>query len=156
MTVRPDRPTRRFFLKSAGATIALPLLESLSPRARGAGIALGATPGAAAGYPRSGSAARPVRLVCVGNMLGFYPPAFFPKTAGRDFDLPPLLAPLAPHRADLTVFSGLDHGVKGGHFAIHAFLSGVRTVDAKGMPEGNISLDQRGPRPSAAPPGSRP
>src|SRR6185436_17436582 len=31
----------------------------------------------------------------------------------------------------------------GGHFAIHAFLSGVRNVDAKGMPEGNISLDQR-------------
>src|SRR6185503_4915269 len=44
---------------------------------------------------------------------------------------------------DFTLFSGLDHGVKGGHFAIHAFLSGVRNADAKGMPEGNITIDQR-------------
>jgi Protein of unknown function (DUF1552) len=137
MAAKPALANRRFFLKSAGATVALPLLESLSPRALRAGLALGASPGAPV------SAERPVRLVCVGNMLGFYAPAFFPKKAGADYDLPPLLEPLAAHRADLTVFSGLDHGVKGGHFAIHAFLSGVRTADAKGMPEGNISLDQR-------------
>jgi hypothetical protein len=41
------------------------------------------------------------------------------------------------------VFSHLDHGLKGGHRAVHAFLSGVKTADAKAMPEGNISLDQR-------------
>lgn len=137
MTPKPAVANRRFFLKSAGATVALPLLESLSPRVMRTGLALGASPGAAAG------GGRPVRLVCVGNMLGFYAPAFFPKKVGSDYDLAPTLQPLAKHRADLTVFSGLDHGVKGGHFAIHAFLSGVRTVDAKGMPEGNISLDQR-------------
>jgi hypothetical protein len=33
--------------------------------------------------------------------------------------------------------------VKGGHFAVHSYLSGVRSIDAKGMPEGNISIDQR-------------
>jgi hypothetical protein len=137
MAANPALSNRRFFLKSAGATVALPLLESLSPRALRAGLALGASPGAAV------TGDRPTRLVCVGNMLGFYGPAFFPKKAGPDYDLPPLLEPLAPHRPDVTVFSGLDHGVKGGHFAIHAFLSGIRTVDAKGMPEGNISLDQR-------------
>jgi hypothetical protein len=76
-------------------------------------------------------------------MLGFYPPAFFPKNTGRGYDLPVDLEALKPHQNDLTLFSGLDHGIKGGHFAIHAFLSGVRNADAKGMPEGNITIDQR-------------
>lgn len=125
---------RRFFLKSAGVTIALPMLESLSQRVLGAGAAIGAT---------TTSALRPKRLVCVGNALGFYQPEFFPKTAGTEYELPRLLKPLAEHRRDLTLFSGLDHGVKGGHFAIHAFLSGVLTMDAKSMPEGNITIDQR-------------
>ncbi len=137
MTIHPSRAHRRFFLKSVSVTIALPLLESLSPRALRAGLALEAREGAAVG------AGRPTRMVCVGNMLGFYPPAFFPTTAGKGYDLPLLLRPLEPHRADLTVFSGLDHRLKGGHFAIHAFLSGVRSAEAKGMPEGNITLDQR-------------
>ncbi len=128
---------RRFFLRSAGVTLALPLLESLSHRVLGAGLAVGSQAGAAVG------AARPRRMVCIGNALGFYPPAFFPKSAGRDYDLPHLLEPLVSHRRDFTLFSGLDHGVRGGHFAVHSFLSGVRTVDAKAMPEGNISLDQR-------------
>jgi hypothetical protein len=88
-------------------------------------------------------ATRPRRMVCIGNMLGFHPPAFFPKNTGRNYDLPVDLEALQPHQNDLTLFSGLDHGVKGGHFAIHAFLSGVRNADAKGMPEGCITLDQR-------------
>ncbi|MBI4909159.1 MAG: DUF1552 domain-containing protein [Acidobacteria bacterium] len=82
-------------------------------------------------------------MVCIGNAFGFYQPMFFPKATGAAYDLPMLLQPLEAHRKDITVFSGLDHGVKGGHFAVHSFLSGVRNADAKGMPEGNISLDQR-------------
>jgi len=128
---------RRFFLRSAGVTLALPLLESLRQRVPGTGLAVGAGAGPAVG------AARPVRMVCIGNALGFYPPAFFPRNAGRDYDVPHLLEPLAPHRRDFTLFSGLDHGVRGGHFTVQSFLSGVRSVDAKSMPEGNISVDQR-------------
>ena len=82
-------------------------------------------------------------MVLIGNAFGFYPPSFFPQRTGKDYDLPLLLEPIAPHRQDLTLFSGLDHGVKGGHFAVHSYLSGVRSIDAKGMPEGNISIDQR-------------
>jgi hypothetical protein len=137
----PTTPThvvnRRFFLRAAGVTLALPLLESLSPRVLGAGFGVGSKAGAAVG------ARRPTRMVCIGNMLGFYQPEFFPKKTGRGYDLPSLLQPLAPHQDAFTLYSGLDHGVKGGHFAIHSYLSGVRQVDAKGMPEGNISLDQR-------------
>jgi hypothetical protein len=137
MNHRPNQPNRRHFLRSAGVTLALPLLESLSRRVLGAGLAVGSKAGAAVG------AARPARMVCVGNMLGFYQPEFFPQGTGRGYELPSLLQPLAPHQNDFTLFSGLDHGLKGGHFAIHAFLSGVRSGDAKGMPEGNITVDQR-------------
>jgi hypothetical protein len=133
----PHVVNRRFFLRATGITLALPLLESLSTRVLGAGIAVGSKSGKAVG------ATRPTRMVCVGNMLGFYQPEFFPKSTGRNYELPSLLQPLAPHRDSFTLYSGLDHGVKGGHFAIHSYLSGVRQVDAKGMPEGNISLDQR-------------
>lgn len=128
---------RRFFLRAAGVSLALPLLESLSPRVLGAGLAVGSRAGAAVG------ARRPTRLVSIANMYGFYLPEFIPKQTGRDYELSMLLQSLAPHQKELTVFSGLDHGIKGGHYAIHSFLSGVRTMDAKGMPEGNISIDQR-------------
>jgi hypothetical protein len=86
---------------------------------------------------------RPMRLVCIGNALGFYPPAFWPTKTGREYDLPKLLQPMAEHQRDFTLFQGLDHGHKGGHFSIHSYLSGVRTMDAKGMPDGNITIDQR-------------
>jgi hypothetical protein len=137
MPILPHQSNRRFFLKSAGVTLALPLLESLSQKVLGAGLAVGAHAGAAV------KGTRPTRMVAIGNALGFYQPAFFPQKTGADYDLPQLLQPLAPHQKDLTLFSGLDHGHKGGHFAIHSYLSGVRTMDAKGMPEGNITIDQR-------------
>ncbi len=130
-------PSRRHFLRAAGISLALPLLESLGTRVFAQNSAVGTLPGKVAG------ATRPKRLVAIGNMLGFYQPEFFPTATGRDFALPSLLQPLAPHRPDFSLFSGLDHGLKGGHFAIHSYLSGVRSMDAKSMPEGNISVDQR-------------
>ena len=125
---------RRFFLKGLGVTLALPALQSLSHRVLAAGGALGAT---------TAAAGSPTRMVAIGNLLGFYLPELFPKAPGPNYEMPRLLKPLEPHREDFTLYSGLDHGVKGGHFAIHSFLSGVLSMDAKGMPEGNISLDQR-------------
>ena len=112
---------------------------------RGAGIAL-ALPSLASGVP---SRSRPVdpakqvrRLVCVGNHLGFYPGNFFPETAGREYVATSTLAPLEPHRDDLTVFSHLDHGLNGGHKAVQGFLTGIKKEEASGFPEKNISLDQ--------------
>src|SRR4051794_3372998 len=61
MTPPPSLPSRRFFLKAAGVTLALPLLETLVPPVRG--LALGSYAGAAV------DAQRPVRMVCIGNML---------------------------------------------------------------------------------------
>lgn len=116
---------RRTFLKAAGISLALPFLESL-PAAR-------ATPAKTA----------PRRMVCIGNEFGLYPGAFWPKQTGRDYELSPLLKPLAAHQESLTLFSHLDHGLKGGHFAVHTFLTGIKAADGKSMPEGGISLDQR-------------
>lgn len=126
MTHRHCLTDRRSFLKAAGVTIALPLLES--------------SPSAKAAEARAGS---PTRMVCIGNEFGMYPGAFWPKSFGPDYESTPLLKPLASHRRDLTVFSHLDHGLKGGHFAIHGFLTGVKAADAKGMKDGGISMDQR-------------
>ena len=72
-----------------------------------------------------------------------YPKDFFPTEAGPIYAMTPLLPPLERHRQDFNIFSHLDHDVKGGHFSVHTFLSGVKMADAKGMPEGNISIDQR-------------
>lgn len=125
-TLSAGTQDRRTFLKAAGVGIALPLLESM-PHAR------------AAGKRRR----PPRRMVCIGNEFGMYPGGFWPKTAGRDYELTPLLKPLKSHRADLTLFSHLDHGLKGGHFAVHTYLTGAKSVEAKSMPDGGISLDQR-------------
>jgi hypothetical protein len=117
---------RRLFLKAAGICIALPALESL-PR-----ILSGSEPKSS-----------PRRMVCIGNEFGMYPGAFWPQEHGGEYALTPLLAPLADLRQDFTLFSHLDHGVKGGHFAVHTFLTGVKSAEAKALPEGGISVDQR-------------
>ncbi|WP_182869047.1 DUF1552 domain-containing protein [Stieleria mannarensis] len=132
---------RRSILQAAGISIALPAFDSLRNRAAAAeSDASSAT-----------SSPAPRRMVCIGNMLGFYPDAFWPEQkdegkvrVGGDQPaaLSTTLASLTPHQGDFTVIGGLDHGLKGGHFSIHAFLSGVRSVDAKSMPDGNITLDQ--------------
>lgn len=54
----PHLINRRFFLRAAGITLALPLFESLGTRVLGSGIAVGSQAGEAV------TAKRPVRLVC--------------------------------------------------------------------------------------------
>ncbi|MCP4480934.1 MAG: DUF1552 domain-containing protein [Planctomycetaceae bacterium] len=115
---------RRQFLRGTGMALSIPLLETFS-------------------VANIGPEPIPRRMVCIGNSFGMYQPQFFPKTAGADYQSTPLLKPLEKHRRDFTVFSHLDHGIRGGHYAIHSFLSGVKYSDAAAMPAGNISLDQR-------------
>ena len=61
---------RRSFLRAAGVTIALPLLEALAPKRARAAMT--------GGVPR--------RMICICAPLGFYPPNFFPEQAGRDYE----------------------------------------------------------------------
>jgi hypothetical protein len=95
------------------------------------------------GFAQINSASASKRLVCIGNSFGFHAPNFFPKDGGKFTSIPPALLPLKDHLKNCTLFSNLDHGVKGGHFAVHSFLSGVKQSQAASMPNGNLSLDQR-------------
>ena len=118
-------PRRRLFLKAAGISVAIPALESVR----------------AGGSEKSSDP--PKRMVCIGNEFGMYPKSFWPAKTGRNYKLSPLLQPLADHQDAFTLFSHLDHGQKGGHFAVHTFLTGVKSSEARGLPDGGISLDQR-------------
>ena len=116
---------RRHFLRGLGMALALPAFDSLN-------VGFAATP----------SKPDPRRLICIGNHLGFWPGGFFPTAEGRDYAISQTLAPLQAHRGDFTVFSHLDHGAKGGHGAVHSFLTGVKKEESAGFPEKNISIDQ--------------
>ncbi|MEN8783626.1 MAG: DUF1552 domain-containing protein [Akkermansiaceae bacterium] len=124
---------RRFLLKSAGTSLALPGLSSLMARTADSLAAVQATRGA-------GIAAR--RFVAVGNLLGFQQKSFFPSVKGRDYESTTLLKPLESLRDKTTVYRGLDHGIKGGHFAVHSFLSGVLHSEARDREDGNVTIDQ--------------
>jgi hypothetical protein len=109
---------RRNFLSAAGVSIALPMLESIA-RAKQA------KPERDAGVKR---------LVCVGLFLGFHQDAIYPKQSGRNYEMSPLLEPLAEHRNDFTIFSGLDHRAAPKHANWGNFLCGKNV--------GDVSLDQ--------------
>ena len=124
---------RHFILKSLGATLALPSLPSLLASAVGGNSAVQTAKGA-------GSGAR--RFVAVGNLLGYQVKQLFPTTTGSAYEQTTLLKPLWDVRKHMTVYRGLDHGIKGGHFAVHSFLSGVLNSEAQNRPLGNVSIDQ--------------
>ncbi len=117
--------SRRHFLRASGVTLALPILESMSPRL-----------GAAAAPPV------PRRFVGLMTNQGILPQFFFPEQAGRDYGGTPYLDILKDHRADLTVLSGVSlPGVDGGHAAEMSFLTGAPGA-SRGSFKNSISLDQ--------------
>lgn len=124
---------RRFILRSLGTSLALPGLPSLMAANVGGNSAVQTAKGA-------GTGAR--RFVAVGNLLGYQTKQLFPTTKGRDYEKTTLLEPLWDIRDKMTVLRGLDHGVKGGHFAVHSFLSGVLNSEAQNRPDGNVTIDQ--------------
>lgn len=127
MNTLPSTPIdRRTFLRGVGVTLALPWLESNFGGALHAATA----------------AAPPRRLMCIGNHLGYWPDGFFPQGTGLDFQTSPTLQPIEAHRGDFTVFSNLDHGINGGHNAVHSFLSGIKKEESAGFAEKNVTLDQ--------------
>jgi hypothetical protein len=117
---------RRTFLRGlGGAALALPHLNAMAATAKSDSV--------------------PTRMVCVGLNFGFVPQLFFPEETGPNYQLSRRLQPLKKLRNDFTIFSGLDHGVngQGGHGGVHAYLSGVLSKNSAGMPEANISIDQK-------------
>lgn len=87
------RLSRRTALKGVGASLALPILDAMLPKA---------------------AWAAPEQLVKNRAAFIFFPNGvivddWFPKQAGANFDLPKTLQPLKPHQQDILVFTGLAH-----------------------------------------------
>jgi len=100
MFLTRKRLSRRTLLRGAGASVALPLLDAMIPAA----TALAQTP--ASPRPRLGFVYFP---------HGALQDEWQPRTAGRNFEFPYILEPLAPLRDHVTVVSGLRN--KGGESA---------------------------------------
>lgn len=127
MTLLSPQLTRRKLLRAAGVTLALPLLDSLLPRARA---------GEKAASP-------PRRMVCICTPLGVHPPHFFPQEAGREYQLPPYLDVLKDFRSDFSVISGLSHpDVGSSHDSIFSFLTAAPHPEIRAGFRNSISLDQ--------------
>ncbi len=124
---------RTFILRALGASLVLPKLPSLMAAAAEGNPALQAVKGAGIGARR---------FVAIGNLLGFQTKQLFPTTEGKEYEKTTLLEPIWENRSLMTVYRGLDHGVKGGHFAVHSFLSGVLNSEAQNRPDGNVTIDQ--------------
>ncbi len=124
--------SRRSFLRGTGIALALPWLDSMFP-------AFAANTSSA---PATAPNATPRRMFAICNNLGLLPDQFFPKTAGRDYELSPYLEILKEHRNDFTVFSGVSHpDVDGGHPADNCFLTAAPHPGRGGF-RNTISLDQ--------------
>jgi len=116
---------RRSFLRGAGVSLALPMLDAMRP------AFAAATP---AEIPR--------RMICIQTNMGILPQFFFPEQTGRDYKPTPYLEKLAASRGNFTVLSGTSHpGVTGGHAAEKCFITGTPHPDGPGFRNG-ISLDQ--------------
>ncbi|MEO1981094.1 MAG: DUF1552 domain-containing protein, partial [Fuerstiella sp.] len=124
---------RRFVIRSVAGSLALPGLPSLMAQSVGGNSVVAESRGAGVGARR---------FVAVGNLLGFQQKQFFPTTHGKAFEETTLLKPLAANRDQFTIYRGLDHGLRGGHFAVHTFLSGLLHHESKNRADGNVTIDQ--------------
>ncbi len=117
---------RRRFLRGAGAAVALPLLDGMSPlRAQ-----------AAADKPR--------RAVFVYIPNGVNVLTWQITKAGPDYAFPEPMKPLEKHRALLTPLSGLHHpnGIGQAHVCADTWLTGAKIGQDGGSYKNTVSCDQ--------------
>src|SRR5277367_2054326 len=123
----PVSLSRRALLQGLGAAISLPLLDAMTPAAAG------------------------LRLAFIYVPNGILMNQWTPVSDGADFELPRILAPIAPHRDNVLVLSGLTQNTgralgdsNGDHARASAtYLTGVhpKKTDGAGICAG-ISVDQ--------------
>ena len=122
--------SRRTVLRGAGAALALPFLEAMSPTRFGLRGQAPDTP------------AHRFQTVYVPN--GMAMEYWTPQGVGRDFELSPILEPMAPYKDQMLVLSGLDATWPGNHAgASGSFLTGT-TRYARNNTEtvADVSFDQ--------------
>jgi len=122
--------SRRTFLRGAGVAVGLPLLDAMIPSL----TALAQT--AASPKPRMGFLYLP---------HGAIMEQWTPATEGLNFELPPILKPLAPFQKQLTVVSGLENKPAIAP-PVHALNPGTWlscvTPRATQEPYGGVTIDQ--------------
>jgi hypothetical protein len=126
--------SRRAILRGLGTVISLPLLDAMVPA-----------------FASTTPAATPLRLAFIYVPNGILMNQWTPATDGANFELPRILAPLAPHRDNVLVLSGLTQNTgralgdaEGDHARASAtYLTGVhpKKTDGAGICAG-ISIDQ--------------
>ncbi len=126
---------RRTILRGLGTAMALPMLEAMIPRAAAA----------------EGSSSAPVRMAFIFFPNGAIPKNWKPTGEDSDWDLSRTLKPLAQHKQQLTVFTGLTqhHGRANGDGAgdharcASSFLTGAQPVKTDGANiRVGVSVDQ--------------
>jgi hypothetical protein len=129
MTIFKKALSRRTFLRGTGASLALPLLDSMTPALA--------------------QAAAPVtRLSYVYVPNGIMMNDWRPPSTGRQFKLPAVLNELADFRDEFMVLSGLDggptiDGMGGGHpRATAMWLTGIDPKKSDHDVQAGISVDQ--------------
>jgi hypothetical protein len=134
MIITGRRLPRRTFLQGLGAAIALPALDAMTP---------------AFAAPAARQAHLRLAFTYVPN--GITMPDWTPAGTGRAFELSRILAPLAPHRDDVLVLTGLAHknayalgDGPGDHArAAAAYLTGVHPRKTAGADiQNGVSVDQ--------------
>lgn len=140
--------SRRRLLRSAGFSIALPAFGSLTDLPFLSPVRGGETEH----NDRQSSSACPKRFCCIffPNGVSLPPPEhpdhaqwhWFPHTIGPDYRFTRSLEPLATHRHQLTILSGLSHPAMRetiAHITADSFLTGA---DSSRVYTNSISLDQ--------------
>lgn len=125
--------SRRHFIGGAGAAIALPLLEAMTPFGKSA----------------FAQADRPTRMLAYYFPNGMHMPDFTPVDEGANFTLSPTLQPLANVKEDILVLTGLanrpaqpdgpgDHAAGTGSFITATHVKKTEGSDI----QNGVSLDQ--------------
>src|SRR5438477_160954 len=131
-----EKLSRRAVLRGIGVTMFLPMLESLQPR------------GAAAAVKSAGKSKAPVRMAVLYMPNGVNPHTWMPAGIGSEYELSPILAPLANVKSDLLVFTELYNrqSIEGdGHYVkVAPFLTGTHITKTTGseLRCGGVSMDQ--------------
>jgi hypothetical protein len=132
---------RRAVLRGIGASLALPMLDAMVP--------------ALAEVGRGSPGNPPTRVGFVYFPNGAIPGQWIPKVEGSEFQMSPILEPLAPYRDSMLVLTGLDNsealaiaGERGGEHprASAGYLTCVhpvvQSVEGLGGRKVGVSLDQ--------------
>jgi len=125
--------SRRTVLRGMGASIALPMLEIMTPRLRAAELA----------------ADKVARMVCVYTPHGVRNSTWYPEKTGLNYTMSSTLETLTPLREKVSILTGLCHprmASNVGHAAAGRWLTGVNDGDRVlvdfASPNKALSVDQ--------------